>query len=93
MNEQLFLKNERDNHFVYFDLKSFQFILVELNSVEHACSNILLSSKIQVQNFGVSRSAFTSTLRSFERNMVESNKEEFTEAYNQATEILNTLEI
>lgn len=93
MNEQLFLKNERDNHFVYFDCGSFQFILVELDSVYHAHSNMLTSSKIQVQNFGVSRSAFTSTLRSFERNMVESTKEEFTEAYNQATDILNTLEI
>jgi Uri superfamily endonuclease len=93
MNEQIFLKNERDKHYIYFDCKSFQFILVELNSVEHADSTILLNSKIQVYNFGVSESQFKTCLKNFDRFMVESTKEEFTQAYNQDTDILNTLEI
>lgn len=93
MSEQIFLKNERDKHFIYFDCKSFQFILVELNSVEHPHPAILFNSKIHVHNFGDNELSFKTCLRNFDRFMVESTKEEFTEAYNQATEILNTLEI
>lgn len=93
MNEQIFLKNERDNHFIYFDCESFQFILVELNSVENPRNDVIFNSKIHVYNFGDNELSFKTCLRNFDRFMVESTKEEFTQAYNQATEILNTLEI